>query len=103
LAYPGRKTAVKQQIVEMTLNRSGVWDIARVLPVSPATVIQVLKKIVHLEPVNLKLLQQLKPEEVEVDVVRAEVVEELEETGVEESSLEQMWSFVGNKSHPRLL
>jgi hypothetical protein len=43
-----------------------------------------------LEPVNLKLLQQLKPEEVEVDVVRAEVVEELEETGVEESSLEQM-------------
>jgi len=38
---------------------------------------------VHLEPVNLKLLQQLKPEEVEVDVVRAEVVEELEETGVE--------------------
>jgi transposase-like protein len=45
LAYPGRKTAVKQQIVEMTLNRSGVRDIARVLPVSPATVIQVLKKL----------------------------------------------------------
>ncbi len=39
----------------------------------------------HLEPVNQKLLQQLKPEEVEVDIVRAEVIEKLEETGVEES------------------
>jgi insertion element IS1 protein InsB len=56
-----------------------------------------------LEPVNRKLLQQLKPEEVEVDVVRAEVVEEPEETGVEESELDEMWSFVGNKSNPRWL
>lgn len=30
-AYPGRKREVKQQIVEMTLNGSGVRDIARVL------------------------------------------------------------------------
>jgi len=58
---------------------------------------------VHLEPVNRKLLQQLKPEEVEVDVVRAEVVEELEKTGVEESELDEMWSFVGKKRNPRWL
>ncbi len=57
----------------------------------------------HLEPVNRKLLQQLKPEEVEVDVVRAEVVEETEKTGVEESELDEMWSFVGKKSNPRWL
>jgi len=43
-AYPGRKREVKQQILEMTLNGSGVRDIARVLHVSPTTVIQVLKK-----------------------------------------------------------
>jgi len=40
---------------------------------------------VHLEPVNRRLLQQLKPEEVEVDIVRAEVTEELEQVGIEES------------------
>ncbi len=43
-AYPGRTRQIKQQIVEMTLNGSGVRDIARVLHVSPMTVIQELKK-----------------------------------------------------------
>lgn len=38
-AYPGCVPEVKQQIVEMTLNGSGVRDIARVLHVSPTTVI----------------------------------------------------------------
>ncbi len=42
--YLGRTRQVKQQIVEMTLNGSGVRDIARVLHVSPTTVIQELKK-----------------------------------------------------------
>jgi transposase-like protein len=42
--YPGRTRLVKQQIVEMTLNGSGIRDIARVLHVSTATVIQELKK-----------------------------------------------------------
>ena len=40
----GRLPAVKQQIVDMTLNGSGVRDIVRVLKVSSATVIDVLKK-----------------------------------------------------------
>jgi transposase-like protein len=35
---------VKQQIVEMTLNRSGIRDISPVLHVSTATVIEQLKK-----------------------------------------------------------
>jgi len=43
-AYPGRTPEVKRQIVEMTLNGSGVRDIARVLQVSPTTVIGELKK-----------------------------------------------------------
>ncbi len=44
LAYPGRNREVKQQITEMTLNGSGVRDIARVLRVSTSTVIRELKK-----------------------------------------------------------
>ena len=43
-AYPGRLPQVKRQIVEMTLNGSGVRDIARVLQVGPNTVIKELKK-----------------------------------------------------------
>ena len=43
-AHPGRTPQVKRQIVEMTLNGSGVRDTARVLQVSPSTVIGELKK-----------------------------------------------------------
>ena len=35
---------VKQKIVEMTLNGSGIRDTARVLKISPTTVINELKK-----------------------------------------------------------
>jgi len=40
----GRLPEVKQQIVEMALNGSGIRDTARVLGVSQTTVINVLKK-----------------------------------------------------------
>lgn len=39
-AYQGRLPQVKRQIVEMTLNGSGVRDIARVLQSSSTTVIE---------------------------------------------------------------
>jgi len=45
-AYPGCLPTVKQQIVDMTLNGSGIRDIARVLHVGPNTVIRELKKSV---------------------------------------------------------
>lgn len=44
LAHPGRTKQVKEQIVEMSLNGSGVRDIARVLGVGTSTVIRELKK-----------------------------------------------------------
>ena len=40
----GRLPAVKQQMVDMALNGSGIRDTARVLKVSPTTVISTLKK-----------------------------------------------------------
>lgn len=43
-SYPGRGRQVKQQIVDMALNGSGIRDTARVLHVSPTTVIRELKK-----------------------------------------------------------
>ena len=45
-------------------------------------------------------MQQLKPEQVEVDIVR---VEEPEELSVEESELDEMWSYVSSKKNPRWL
>ena len=43
-SYPGCLPTVKQQIVEMTLNGSGIRDIVRVLQVGPNTVLKELKK-----------------------------------------------------------
>jgi transposase-like protein len=43
-AYKGRLPAVKQQVIEMRLNASGVRDTARVLQISTDTVINELKK-----------------------------------------------------------
>jgi insertion element IS1 protein InsB len=48
--------------------------------------------------VNRNFLEWLKPEQVEVDIVR---VEEPEASGVEESQLDEMWSYVGKKTNPR--
>ncbi|MDV2997188.1 MAG: hypothetical protein N4J56_006893 [Chroococcidiopsis sp. SAG 2025] len=97
-AYPERNREVKQQIVEMTLNGSGVRDIARVLRISTSTVIRELKKLAYLKPVNQKLLSQLQPEQVEVIFEKVEVESEL---GIEESELDEMWSYVGKKTNPR--
>ena len=42
--YAGQLPAVKQQIVDMAMNAGGIRDTARVLHVSPTTVINELKK-----------------------------------------------------------
>ena len=49
---------------------------------------------------NEKLLRQLKPERVEVEIIR---VEEPEAVEVEKSQLDEMWSYVEKKSNPRWL
>ena len=89
----GRLPAVKQQIIDMTLNGSGVRDIVRVLRVSSATVIDVLKKK---EPaitqVNERLLKSCDPAQVDI-IIRQ----------VEDAEMDEMWSFVGSKSQQRWL
>lgn len=44
LLYKGRTPAIKDQIVDMSLNGSGIRDTARVLKISTTTVINTLKK-----------------------------------------------------------
>ena len=44
----GRRPETQRQIVEMALNGSGIRDTARVLRVSPVTVLRVFKKSAHL-------------------------------------------------------
>jgi len=43
-AYAGQSPEVKQQIVDMAMNASGIRDTARVLHISPNTVMAELKK-----------------------------------------------------------
>jgi transposase-like protein len=43
-AYKGRLPQIKEQILDMALNGSGIRDTARVLKISPTTVINELKK-----------------------------------------------------------
>ncbi len=43
-SYWGRSREVKQQIIDMAMNGSGIRDTARVLHISPSTVTNELKK-----------------------------------------------------------
>jgi insertion element IS1 protein InsB len=89
----GRLPAVKQQIIAMTLNGSGVRDIVRVLRVSSATVIDVLKKKAPaVKQVNERLLHTLAPPHVDVILRQVDAAER-----------DEMWSFVGSKSQQRWL
>jgi insertion element IS1 protein InsB len=91
-AYPGRLPYVKQQMVEMTLNGSGIRDIARVLHVGPNTVIKELKKASALSLVNTSVVEGCCPDAITVEVRRVEAAE-----------VDEMWSFVGKKAHQRWL
>jgi len=100
-SYPGQSPEVKQQIVEMAMNASGIRDTARVLHVSTNTVMTELKKKEPtLQHVNQPLLQVLHPEHVEVEICRSE---ELDRRRGLTSELDEMWSYVRSKAHPRWL
>ena len=75
---------VKDMIIDMSLNASGVRDTARSLHICPNTVLRELKKkATALESVNTALLRTLNPDEVAWDVERA---------GEAEAERDEMWS-----------
>jgi IS1 family transposase len=84
---------VKQQIIDMRLNASGVRDTARVLRISTDPVLNELKKKeAVLESVNTALLHPITPDDMAVHIERAGAAE-----------MDEMWSFVGKKKEPRWL
>jgi len=50
--YNARKPGVKEQIIELTMNSSGVRDISRTLKINKNTVIAVLKKNASNQPLH---------------------------------------------------
>jgi transposase-like protein len=75
-SYNGRLSAGKDQIIDMAVDGSGIRDTARVLKISPATVINELK--------NRAVLKRLNPTEIIVDIQK-----------VGGAELDGMWSYVG--------
>src|SRR5512139_3669724 len=90
--YHGYLPEVKKPIIDMALNGSGIRDTARVLEISPNTVISELKKESCLESANRAVLERLNPNDVIVAIQK-----------VEDAELDEMWSYVGSKEHPRWL
>jgi insertion element IS1 protein InsB len=88
----GRAPAIRRQVVDMAINGSGIRDTARVLRISPTTVIAVLKKVPALQAVNPALLPPpcLRDGTVRVQPRRA-------------AEMDEMWSFVGDKDTERWL
>lgn len=76
----------------MAINGSGIQDTARVLKISPTTVIEELKKRNLLGKVNIPLLETLETTPDAVEFVR-----------VEEREMDEMWSFVESKKQERWL
>ena len=92
-SYQGRLPEVKQQIIDMSLNASGMRDTARVLRISTDTVLRALrKKEAALASVHTALLRTVNP---------AEIIVDMQQAG--EAEGDEMWSFVGKKGNQRWL
>jgi len=91
----GRTPYIKNLILKMAVNGSGVRDTGRVLGISPNTVIETLKEADEIiDNVNRNLLGKASKEEVDIDIVPMSAID---------VELDEMWSFVGDKSNQRWL
>ena len=101
LAYTdaGHAAGVKQPIIAMAMNSSGMRATARVLHGSPTPVIKALqKKEPAWQPVHHAVLTVLHPKQVEVDIWRSD--ERAVRRGLS-SARDAMWSVVPAKAPPR--
>ena len=86
-AYKGRLPEIKQQVIDMSLNGSGIRDTARVLKISPTTVINELKKKGRHSPLSTTLLLTTCHPATWKSLIRR----------ADEAEVDEMWSFVGKK------
>jgi len=83
--YRVYQAGIKEQVVEMAINGSGIRDTARVLKIDKNTIISTLNTLVQVNP---------KLSELSADgglEVRLEVACEVE--------MDEQWSYIGNKSN----
>jgi insertion element IS1 protein InsB len=76
----------------MTLNGSGIRDIARVRHISPTTVIETLKKEPAIQAVNHPLVSPSRSEPCQVTIEKVDAAE-----------MDEMWSYVQHKGQQRWL
>jgi len=76
-SYLGRLEAIRSLVVPLTLNGCGIRDTARVLLISPATVLKILR------------------------AAAAQVSEPEPPDRIRDLELDEFWSFVGSKKSPR--
>lgn len=97
----GSKPGIEEEIITLTMNGSGVRDIARVLDVSKDKVISTLRKLhEQVQYVNTRYLNSLDPsKQLECDIVKDDKFnfDELEEINDIKAEADEMWSFYQRK------
>lgn len=92
--YNACAPGIKEKVVEMAINSSGIRDTARVLKIDKNTVISILKSkedsLVQVNPIFLSGNTE-SPLDVRLELV------------CEEAEIDEQWSFVGKKSNQRWL
>ncbi len=91
----GRTPYIKKLILKMAVNGSGIRDTSRVLEISPNTVMETIKGADEItDNINHKLLKKSNEEGIDIDIVPMNAID---------VELDEMWSFVGDKSNQRWL
>ena len=91
--YKACRPGIKEQVVEMALNGSGIRDTARVLKINKNTVISTLQKSSSLVQVNPNFQALNSAANLAVRL----------ELACDEAEMDEQWSFVSNKSNQRWL
>ena len=86
--YKACEEGVKEQVIELTMNSSGIRDISRTLGISTVTVMSVIKKTLNVNPYVLDLFGPGTLSQFDVGIYYT-------------AEMDEFWSFVGSKGNQR--